>query len=288
MSGRVGHPEYYWNDTENELSDVEKEKARKAKKRREGAEELERYRERRDDDDDDKDDKHQGGRGGGKERRDVNLVSRREGGGSSSSWQTGSYSGGYSGEWKSRACSLREHLLIKGMAEKPSFNMHVINDHTPFRGDCKVCLQGGLRARQHRRSRDPAEEVLSVDVAGRFTRSTRGRNCFLMAAYTYREKGYTKQRKVKEEEIEEGEAEANNGDGGIWFEEEVDEEQRKDQEEVPTDAEEEQVESEGENLKAPKRVNIVEESDGEEERQARLVLRSVRVKIEPGEKVKQK
>ena len=146
MSGISGHPEYYWNDTENELSDVEKEKARKAKKRREEAEELQRYK-KKDDDDDDKDDKHQGGRGGGKEKRDVNLVSRREERGSSSSWQTGSYSGGYSGGWKSRACSLREHTLIKGMAEKPSFNMHVINDHTPIRDDCKVCLEGGLRAK---------------------------------------------------------------------------------------------------------------------------------------------
>ena len=49
-------------------------------------------------------------------------------------------------------------------------------------------------------------------MAGRFTRSTRGRKVFLMAAYTYREKGYTRQRKVKEEEIEEGEIEANNAE----------------------------------------------------------------------------
>ena len=101
---------------------------------------------------------------------------------------------------------MREHLLIKGMAEKPSFNMHVINDHTPFRGDCKVCLEGGLRARQHRRAKDKdaAEEALSVDVAGRFVKSVRGRKFFLLAAYTYRERGYTRQRKVKDEEIEEG------------------------------------------------------------------------------------
>ena len=181
---------------------------------------------------------------------------------------------------------MREHMLMKGMAEKPSFSMHVMNDHTPFRGDCKVCLEGGLRARQHRRAKDAAEEVLSVDVAGRFVKSTRGRKFFLLAAYTYRERGYTQQRKVKEEEIEEGEVEANNGDGGVWFEEEADEEQRKDQEEPPTDAEEEQADSEEENLKAPKRINIVAESDAEEEKQARLVMRAVRVKIEPGEEIK--
>ena len=90
---------------------------------------------------------------------------------------------------------------MKGMAEKPSFNMHVMNDHAPFRSDCKTCLEGGLRARQHRRAKDAAEEVLSVDVAGRFAGSIRSRRYFLMAAYTYRERGYTQQRKIKEEEI---------------------------------------------------------------------------------------
>ena len=39
-------------------------------------------------------------------------------------------------------------------------------------------------------------------------------------------------------------------------------------------------------MKAPKRVNIAPESDAEEEKQARLVMRAVRVKIEPGEEIK--
>ena len=39
-------------------------------------------------------------------------------------------------------------------------------------------------------------------------------------------------------------------------------------------------------MRAPKRINIAPESDAEEEKQARLVMRAVRVKIEPGEEIK--
>ena len=51
---------------------------------------------------------------------------------------------------------------------------HLNNDHHPYDLRCKHCLLGGIKERQHfRRKRPRDENVLAIDVAGRF-RSEKG------------------------------------------------------------------------------------------------------------------
>ena len=51
----------------------------------------------------------------------------------------------------------------------PSFIEHIRQQHIPYRRDCKFCVQGGGRQRQHRRILSPQAWTLSVDTAGPFS-----------------------------------------------------------------------------------------------------------------------
>ncbi|CAE7275199.1 RE1 [Symbiodinium sp. CCMP2456] len=48
------------------------------------------------------------------------------------------------------------------------FLEHLKNNHTPYRRDCKYCVQGGARQRQHRKVLAPQGWTLSVDTTGPF------------------------------------------------------------------------------------------------------------------------
>ena len=50
----------------------------------------------------------------------------------------------------------------------PSFIEHIKQQHVPYRRDCKYCVQGGAKQRQHRRILSPQMWTLSVDTAGPF------------------------------------------------------------------------------------------------------------------------
>ncbi|CAE6962741.1 RE1 [Symbiodinium sp. CCMP2592] len=96
--------------------------------------------------------------------------------------ECGSEVSGYDcwGDWscalQSAICSmlwreLREQgLWGKGQlrALDPGFIEHVRQGHMPFRRDCKQCLQGSARHRQHRKVLAPQAWTLSLDTAGPF------------------------------------------------------------------------------------------------------------------------
>ncbi|CAE7523117.1 RE1, partial [Symbiodinium necroappetens] len=48
------------------------------------------------------------------------------------------------------------------------FLEHLKNNHTPYRRDCKYCVQGGARQKQHRKVLAPQGWTLSVDTTGPF------------------------------------------------------------------------------------------------------------------------
>ena len=50
----------------------------------------------------------------------------------------------------------------------PSFIEHIRQQHIPYRRDCKFCVQGGGKQKQHRRILAPQAWTLSVDTAGPF------------------------------------------------------------------------------------------------------------------------
>ena len=52
------------------------------------------------------------------------------------------------------------------------FIEHLKNNHTPFRRDCRACLSGAARQRQHRKILTPQSWTLSVDTAGPFPAGT--------------------------------------------------------------------------------------------------------------------
>ena len=53
----------------------------------------------------------------------------------------------------------------------PSFLEHIRQQHIPYRRDCKYCVQGGAKHRQHRRILAPQAWTLSVDTAGPFVQA---------------------------------------------------------------------------------------------------------------------
>ncbi|CAE7222563.1 RE1 [Symbiodinium sp. CCMP2592] len=96
--------------------------------------------------------------------------------------ECGSEVSGYDcwGEWscalQSAICSmLWRELREQGLwgegrlrALDPGFIEHVRQGHMPFRRDCKQCLQGSARHRQHRKVLAPQAWTLSLDTAGPF------------------------------------------------------------------------------------------------------------------------
>ena len=83
-------------------------------------------------------------------------------------------------EWAPGLIASLGHMMVDWMQEghkranhalrklDPSFIEHVRQQHVPYRRDCKFCVQGGSKQRQHRRVLTPQMWSLSVDTAGPF------------------------------------------------------------------------------------------------------------------------
>ena len=78
------------------------------------------------------------------------------------------------------------HQALKKM--DPSFIEHIRQQHVPYRRDCKYCVQGGAKQRQHRRVLSPQMWTLSVDTAGPFAiaqdESTKNAKYFVIGVLT--------------------------------------------------------------------------------------------------------
>ena len=66
-------------------------------------------------------------------------------------------------DWMQRGHKVAHRALKK---LDPTFIEHIRQQHIPFRRDCKYCVQGGAKHRQHRRVLTPQMWSLSVDTAG--------------------------------------------------------------------------------------------------------------------------
>ena len=140
-------------------------------------------------------------------------------------------------------------------AFKLSWNEHILNNHTPYRRDCRICQETLQKQKPHRKIPHPWAGVLSLDTAGPFTM---GRDChakgkyILVGAYTWVAPKSLKSIDEKDVEVPEGAAPLPMGRGGEDGDlEDLDadgqDEEQEIYEEVPAeDAEEIQADEEGE------------------------------------------
>ncbi|CAE7438163.1 unnamed protein product, partial [Symbiodinium sp. CCMP2592] len=98
---------------------------------------------------------------------DDGFQSRPKVGGKGLSWS----------QWSPGLWIAVTNMLARALAEQvpkglramdSGFIEHLRNNHTPFRRDCKQCIRGGARHKQHRKVLAPQGWCMSIDTAGPF------------------------------------------------------------------------------------------------------------------------
>ena len=139
--------------------------------------------------------------------------------GSGAAWAPGLLSAVAEMLWRRARGAFTKQVLPQVRVLDPGFIEHIKQGHIPFRNDCRFCVRGSARRKQHRRVLCPEAWSLSVDTAGPYKKgedeTVKGSKYLVVGVLTVPVIA------LSDEEVAEPEEDPNAEEGGALGDEEI-------------------------------------------------------------------